>query len=204
MASRVSAPCSAEQDREGASLDSLGLRGGRIGETVTNHRSTARSHPHGTPAHRISWLVMRAVLIEPSRGTHGDHHPHDGASSDARRSRDLRSPGWSRDPCLVGAHGGSAGDLHHIEWPYDPASTEGAHLFRAWAARCPRAPFRWTFGERSMVGYFLPEFRRSRRMFERRGVPTGRGRWPDADAMAWPAGHIEAKSQFNHGTEEEA
>ena len=102
------------------------------------------------------------------------------------------------------ARTGSAGDLHHIEWPFDPASTEGAHLFRAWAARCPRAPFRWTFGERSMVGYFLPEFRRSRRMFERRGVPTGRGRWPDADAMAWPAGHIEAKSQFNHGTEEEA
>ena len=68
----------------------------------------------------------------------------------------------------------------------------------------PQAPFRWTFGERSMVGYFLPEFRRSRRMFERRGVPTGRSRWPDADAMAWPAGHIEAKSQFNHGTEEEA
>lgn len=102
------------------------------------------------------------------------------------------------------ARTGSAGDLHHIEWPYDQESTEGAHLFRAWAARCPRAPFRWTFGERSMVGYFLPEFRRSRRMFERRGVPTGRGRWPDADAMAWPADHIEAKSQFNHGTEEDA
>ena len=171
MASRVSAPCSAEQDREGAA----GFA--RI-ERRTHWRNRYQSPFHRPkPSARYAsssnqLLVMRAVLIEPSRGTHGDHHPHDGASSGRSAFADLRVP-WMVSRSMLGRRArGAPGTLHHIEWPY-PASTEGAHLFSAWAARCPEH----RSGGRSVsVRWSGTSYRssRSRRMFERRGVPTGR------------------------------
>jgi len=75
----------------------------------------------------------------------------------------LRS--WSYVP-------GSAGRLSFVsfkvpEW-FD--GSEWASFLREWLALLPRCPWRWSFWERSIIGYLLPEFRRSRKQFVREGI----------------------------------
>jgi len=62
---------------------------------------------------------------------------------------------------------GSAGRLSTVSFEV-PRQMEGeswTSLLREWSDALPRCPWKWSFGERSMVGYFLPEFRRSRVLF---------------------------------------
>jgi len=69
---------------------------------------------------------------------------------------------------------GSAGRLSTVSFEV-PREMEGkvwGSLLREWSGSLPRCPWRWSFGERSMIGYFLPEFRRSRVMFRGEGVDT--------------------------------
>ena len=59
---------------------------------------------------------------------------------------------------------GSAGRLSTVSFEV-PRQMEGENwtsLLREWSGSLPRCPWKWSFGERSMIGYFLPEFRRSR------------------------------------------
>ena len=61
---------------------------------------------------------------------------------------------------------GSAGRLSTVSFEV-PRQMEGENwtsLLREWSDSLPR-PWKWSFGERSMIGYFLPEFRRSRVLF---------------------------------------
>ncbi len=62
---------------------------------------------------------------------------------------------------------GSAGRLSTVSFEV-PRQMEGENwtsLLREWSDSLPRCPWKWSFGERSMIGYFLPEFRRSRVLF---------------------------------------
>ena len=62
---------------------------------------------------------------------------------------------------------GSAGRLSTVSFEV-PRQMEGESwisLLREWSDSLPRCPWKWSFGERSMIGYFLPEFRRSRVLF---------------------------------------
>jgi hypothetical protein len=53
-----------------------------------------------------------------------------------------------------------------------------------------RCPWRWTFGERSKVGYLLPVWRQSRRRFTDLGFNTKKGGWPVVAQGDWP-GEVE-------------
>ena len=67
---------------------------------------------------------------------------------------------------------GSAGRLSMVAFEV-PRSLEGEkwkELLFEWAESLPRCPWKWSFSERSMIGYFLPEFRRSRTLFRSEGV----------------------------------
>ena len=62
---------------------------------------------------------------------------------------------------------GSAGRLSTVSFEV-PRQMEGENwtsLLREWSDSLPRCPWKWSFGGRSMIGYFLPEFRRSRVLF---------------------------------------
>jgi hypothetical protein len=82
---------------------------------------------------------------------------------------------------------GSAGALTVVEWLIpNELEDEWRQLFAEWTARLPRCPWKWTFGERSTLGYFLPVFSRSRRLFRRQGVNVSKKAWPEQDLPVWP------------------
>jgi hypothetical protein len=81
----------------------------------------------------------------------------------------LRS--WSHVP-------GSAGRISFVsfkipEW-FD--GNEWRLFLEEWSSLLPRCPWKWSFMERSIIGYLLPEFRRSRKAFSREGIDTSNWR----------------------------
>ena len=77
---------------------------------------------------------------------------------------------------------GSAGRLSMVAFEV-PRGLEGEkwkELLSEWAESLPRCPWKWSFGERSMIGYFLPEFRRSRVLFSSEGVDIGDWMGPES------------------------
>ena len=69
---------------------------------------------------------------------------------------------------------GSSGAINMAAWtiPGGQENTEAMDLIRNWALSLPRCPWKWTFGERSKIGYLLPVWRRSRRAFRKLGLKT--------------------------------
>ena len=67
---------------------------------------------------------------------------------------------------------GSAGAINMAAWtiPGGQGNEEGLDLIREWAKSLPRCPWKWSFGERSRIGYLLPVFRRSRKAFAKLGL----------------------------------
>lgn len=83
---------------------------------------------------------------------------------------------------------GSAGAVHHAVWTA-PKRLGEEHIHTVvqhWAANMPRCPFRWKWGERMTIGFLLPVFRRSRRLFSEAGVTVGKGEWPQTGLDEWP------------------
>tara|TARA_Y100000768_G_C23891513_1_gene640401 strand:+ start:91 stop:642 length:552 start_codon:yes stop_codon:yes gene_type:complete len=82
---------------------------------------------------------------------------------------------------------GSAGSLNVVSWliptGFDNPLTRS--LFQHWVSSLPRCPWRWSFGERSKIGYFLPVWKRSRRSFEKLGFSVGKNDWPNVPRDAW-------------------
>ena len=77
---------------------------------------------------------------------------------------------------------GSAGRLSMVAFEV-PRGLEGKkwkELLTEWAESLPRCPWKWSFGERSMIGYFLPEFRRSRVLFSSEGVDIEDWKGPES------------------------
>ena len=82
---------------------------------------------------------------------------------------------------------GSAGSLTVVEWLIpNELEEEWRDLFAQWTSRLPRCPWRWSFGERSTIGYLLPVFGRSKRTFRKQGIDVSRRGWPDQELTDWP------------------
>lgn len=71
---------------------------------------------------------------------------------------------------------GSSGAVGKTAWtiPGGIENPQAKKLIKQWAGQLPRCPWKWTFGERSMVGFLLPVWRRSRRAFAKIGI----SKWP--------------------------
>jgi len=63
-------------------------------------------------------------------------------------------------------------------------------LLHNWVAILPRCPWRWSFGERSKVGFLLPVWHRSKKEFTKLGFNTKRKTWPARDLPEWPPAEI--------------
>ena len=86
---------------------------------------------------------------------------------------------------------GSSGGITKVEWIIPGHLTEQPfrELLRAWCARHPNCPWRWSFGQRSVIGFLLPVWRRSRREFRKFGLDTKKSGWPleaDWPPVGWP------------------
>ena len=83
---------------------------------------------------------------------------------------------------------GSSGAVNIASWlvPGGPDEPQFRTLVHHWVARMDRCPWRWTFGERSKVGYLLPVWRQSRRRFSDLGFNTKKSSWPVAAQGDWP------------------
>ena len=82
---------------------------------------------------------------------------------------------------------GSAGAVHICSWilPGGPQHPKIQHLLQHWVANLPRCPWRWTFGERSKIGFLLPTWKKSRRSFESLGFNTDKNAWPYVPTSKW-------------------
>jgi len=82
---------------------------------------------------------------------------------------------------------GSAGAVHLTSWilPGGPGHPQIQHLLQHWVSRLPRCPWRWTFGERSKIGYLLPTWKKSRKSFTALGFNTAKGAWPYEAPAPW-------------------
>ncbi|MBT6684671.1 MAG: hypothetical protein HOB55_07410 [Euryarchaeota archaeon] len=81
---------------------------------------------------------------------------------------------WSHTP-------GSAGKITILSFEV-PAEIEGrvwTNLLNEWCSRLKRCPWKWKFGERSMIGYFQPEFYKSKSQFKKEGIDINR--WSNID-----------------------
>lgn len=67
---------------------------------------------------------------------------------------------------------GSAGAINMAAWtiPGGQGNSEALDFIREWTLSLPRCPWKWTFGERSKIGYLLPVWRRSRKAFRKIGL----------------------------------
>ena len=75
---------------------------------------------------------------------------------------------------------GSSGRLSFVSFRV-PERMEGEkwkEFLIEWTDKLPRCPWKWTFMERSIIGYLLPEFRKSRKIFSKEGVNIGG--WSDS------------------------
>ena len=82
---------------------------------------------------------------------------------------------------------GSSGALNMISWVL-PGGLEHPltqSLLQHWVSRLPRCPWRWSFGERSKIGYMLPVWRKSRRNFAKIGFSVGKNDWPNTPKDSW-------------------
>ena len=82
---------------------------------------------------------------------------------------------------------GSAGAVHICSWilPGGPQHPKIQHLFQHWVANLPRCPWRWSFGERSKIGFLLPTWKKSRRSFTDLGFNTEKNAWPYVPNSEW-------------------
>ena len=82
---------------------------------------------------------------------------------------------------------GSSGAINIISWVlpggFDHPLTQP--LLQHWVSGLPRCPWRWSFGERSKIGFLLPVWRRSRKKFAALGFSVGKNEWPNTPTEPW-------------------
>ena len=72
---------------------------------------------------------------------------------------------WSQTP-------GSAGVITYVSFEI-PQNIEGEKwemILQKWIYGLPRCPWKWTFFEKSKLGYMIPEFRKSLNLFRKEGI----------------------------------
>ena len=109
-------------------------------------------------------------------------------------ARGLSLRTWSNVP-------GSAGRITwiSIEIPPHLEGDEWKAILDEWSSRLPRCPWQWTFGERSIIGFLLPEYRRSRVHFGHEGIDVKQ--WTET-----PTQEVDSalpKRALSRGSEEE-
>lgn len=130
-------------------------------ENIKALRKLAESHNWSVTSHEGSRLVDRFAIIMPmaqnarTLGLEILDGPLEG----------LEMHSWAETK-------GSAGAINMAAWtmPGGEGNEEGKDLIRDWAKSLPRCPWKWSFGERSRIGYLLPVFRRSRKTFTKLGL----------------------------------
>ena len=95
--------------------------------------------------------------------------------------RGLELACWSE---TRGSHG--AINIASFLLPGGPDLPITKSLIENWVADLPRCPWRWTFGERSQIGYLLPVWRQTRKKFTSLGFDTSKKGWPLTAKTAWP------------------
>jgi|TARA_B110000914_G_scaffold221971_1_gene234664 hypothetical protein len=72
---------------------------------------------------------------------------------------------WSQTP-------GSAGTITYVsfEIPQNIEGREWENILQEWIKLLPRCPWKWTFMEKSIIGYMIPEFRKSTNLFKKEGI----------------------------------
>ena len=91
---------------------------------------------------------------------------------------------WSHTP-------GSSGSLHFTSWSFPTKINDEdfEKLIKLWSSKLSRQPWRWTFGERSVIGYFHPVFGKSKKFYKHLGF--------DVKSKVWPIGlEIELPTVF--------
>lgn len=130
-------------------------------ENIKAFRRITSSNEWDTTRHEGSRLVDRFAIIMPmaqsarTLGLEVMNGPLQG----------LEMHSWAETK-------GSAGAINMVAWtiPGGEGNEEARELIREWAKSLPRCPWKWTFGERSRIGYLLPVFRRSRKTFAKLGL----------------------------------
>ena len=130
-------------------------------ENIKAFRRIAESNEWAIVSHEGSRLVDRFAIIMPmtqnarSLGIEVVDGPLQG----------LEIHSWAETK-------GSAGAINMAAWtiPGGEGNEEAREIIRQWAKSLPRCPWKWTFGERSRIGYLLPVFRRSRKTFAKLGL----------------------------------
>ena len=82
---------------------------------------------------------------------------------------------------------GSSGAINMISWVL-PGGLEHPltqSLLQHWVSRLPRCPWRWSFGERSKIGFLLPVWKKSRKKFAKLGFSVGKNDWPNTPEQPW-------------------
>ena len=95
--------------------------------------------------------------------------------------RGLELACWSE---TRGSHG--AINIASFLLPGGPDLPITKSLIENWVAILPRCPWRWTFSERSQVGYLLPVWRKARKNFNALGFDTSKKGWPYTAKTVWP------------------
>ena len=80
---------------------------------------------------------------------------------------------WSHTP-------GSSGSLHFTSWcfPITINQENIERLIKLWSTKLSRKPWKWTFGERSVIGYFHPVFGKSKNFYKNLGFDVKAKMWP--------------------------
>ena len=88
-----------------------------------------------------------------------------GFKVNSNKMKDFTIRSWSQTP-------GSAGKITYVSFEI-PKSIEGEiwkGILQEWISLLPKCPWKWTFLEKSMIGYMIPEFRRSIKLFKKEGI----------------------------------
>jgi hypothetical protein len=93
----------------------------------------------------------------------------------------LEMESWSHTP-------GSSGSLHFTSWCYPININENdfEKLIKIWSSKLTRQPWKWTFGERSVIGYFHPVFGKSKKFFKKLEFDVKSKIWPVAVDVELP------------------
>ena len=72
---------------------------------------------------------------------------------------------WSQTP-------GSAGKITYVsfEIPHNIEGNVWKKILQEWVNLSPKCPWEWSFLEKSMIGYMIPEFRKSIKLFKKEGI----------------------------------
>ena len=88
-----------------------------------------------------------------------------GFKVNSNEMKDFTIRSWSQTP-------GSAGKITYVSFEI-PKSIEGEiwkGILQEWISLLPKCPWKWTFLEKSVIGYMIPEFRRSIKLFKKEGI----------------------------------